>query len=95
MDEFVNDSVANEGDWPDAFYEAYLSRLEACGMNTSRNGTKDQHWREATALSRLEDNIAPWWLENVATDNKSQYLDDLQKSNEIVLEAIQLLGAGF
>lgn len=92
LDEFVNDSVANEGDWPDAFYEAYLGRLEACGMSTPRNGIKDQYWREATSLSRLEDNIAPWWLENVAPENKSQCSEDLQKSKEMVLEAIQLLG---
>ncbi|GKZ27062.1 hypothetical protein AbraCBS73388_003700 [Aspergillus brasiliensis] len=69
-DEFVNYSVANEGDWPDAFYEAYLSKLEACGMNTPRKGIKEQYWREATSLARLEDNIAPWWLENVAPGNK-------------------------
>ncbi|OJJ67768.1 hypothetical protein ASPBRDRAFT_661134 [Aspergillus brasiliensis CBS 101740] len=69
-DEFVNYSVANEGDWPDAFYEAYLSRLEACGMNTPRKGIEEQYWREATSLARLEDNIAPWWLENVAHGNK-------------------------
>lgn len=93
LDEFVNDSVANEGDWPDAFYEAYLSRLEACGMSTPRKGFKDQYWREATSLSRLEDNIAPWWLENVAPENKNQHLEDLQKSEQIILEAIQLLGA--
>ncbi|KAJ5739767.1 hypothetical protein N7533_012551 [Penicillium manginii] len=94
LDEFVNDSVANEGDWPDAFYEPYLSRLEARGMNTPRNGIKDQHWREATSLSRLEDNIAPWWLENVAPENKNQHSEDLQKAKEIVLDTIQLLDAG-
>ncbi|PYH76330.1 hypothetical protein BO82DRAFT_359213 [Aspergillus uvarum CBS 121591] len=94
LDEFVNDSVANKGDWPDAFYEAYLSRFEAWGMNTPRKGIKDQYWREATTLSRLEDNIAPWWLENVALEKKNQHAQDLQKSKEIVLEAIQLLGAG-
>ncbi|KAL2852239.1 hypothetical protein BJX68DRAFT_235113 [Aspergillus pseudodeflectus] len=94
LDEFVNDAVANEGDWTDAFYEAYLSRLEAHGMNTPRKGIKDQHWREATSLSRLEDNIAPWWFENVAPENKAQHSEDLQKSTEIVLEAIKLLGAG-
>lgn len=94
LDEFVNDSVANEGDWPDAVYEAYLSRLEACRMNTPRKGIKNQCWREALSLSRLEDNIAPWWLENVAPENKTQHSADLQKSKKIVLEAIQLLGAG-
>ncbi|KAK9367471.1 hypothetical protein V1509DRAFT_640745 [Lipomyces kononenkoae] len=94
LDEFVNDSVANEGDWPDAFYEAYLSRLELCGMNTPRKGIKDQYWREATWLSRLEDNIAPWWLENLAPEDKNQYSENLRKSEKIVLEAIQLLGTG-
>ncbi|KAE8141549.1 hypothetical protein BDV38DRAFT_296227 [Aspergillus pseudotamarii] len=94
LDEFVNDTVANEGDWPDAFYEAYLSRLEACGMKTSRKGIKEQCWREATSLSRLEDNIAPWWLENLTPEDRNQHSEDLQKSKKVVLEAIQLLGAG-
>ncbi|GKZ33549.1 hypothetical protein AbraIFM66950_003454 [Aspergillus brasiliensis] len=94
LDEFVNDSVANEGDWPDAFYEAYLNRLEACGMNTPRKGIEEQYWRQAASLARLEDNIAPWWLENVAPGNKNQHSEDLQKSKEIVLETIQLLGVG-
>ncbi|KAL9485217.1 hypothetical protein ACSS6W_004006 [Trichoderma asperelloides] len=94
LDEFVNDSVANEGDWPGAFYEAYLSRLEVCGMKTPRKGIKDQYWREATSLSRLEDNIAPWWLENLAPEDKNQYSEDLRKSEKKVLEAIQLLGTG-
>lgn len=94
LDEFVNDSVANEGDWSDAFYEAYLSRLEACGMNTPRNGIKDQLWREATTLSRFEDNIAPWWLENVTPENKDQHLEDLHKSMGIVSETIQQLSDG-
>ncbi|KAE8423732.1 hypothetical protein BDV36DRAFT_289831 [Aspergillus pseudocaelatus] len=94
LDEFVNDSVANEGDWPDAFYEAYLSRLEACGMKTPRKGIKEQCWREATLLSRLEDNIAPWWLENLAPKDKNQQSEDLRKSEKMVLEAIKLLGTG-
>ncbi|PTB46164.1 uncharacterized protein TrAFT101_004359 [Trichoderma asperellum] len=94
LDEFVNDSVANEGDWPDAFYEAYLSRLEVCGMKTPRKGIKDQYWREATSLSRLEDNVAPWWLENLAPEDKNQYSEDLRKSGKTVLETIQLFGTG-
>ncbi|KAL6909091.1 hypothetical protein GGI43DRAFT_167831 [Trichoderma evansii] len=92
LDEFVNDSVGNEGDWPDVFYEAYLSGLEARGLNTPRKGIKDQDWREATSLSRLEDNIAPWWLENLAPQDKNQYSEDFRKSEKIVLEAIQVLG---
>lgn len=95
LDEFVNDSTANKGNCPDTFYKAYLGRLEACGMNTPRNGIKDQLWRETTLLSRLENNIAPWWLENVAPENRSQHSEDLRKSKEIVLETIQLLGASF
>ncbi|OQE14233.1 hypothetical protein PENSTE_c037G04154 [Penicillium steckii] len=94
LDEFVNDSVANEGDWSDAFYEAYLSRLEACGMITPRKGIKDQLWRKATTLSRFEDNIAPWWLENVTPENKDQHLEDLHKSMGIVSETIQQLSDG-
>ncbi|CAI7564622.1 unnamed protein product [Penicillium pancosmium] len=92
LDEFVNDSVANAGDWPDASYEAYLKRLEDYGINTPRNGIKDQHWSEAKLLYRLEDNIAPWWLENVAPENKNQHSEDLQKSKEIVLETMKILG---
>ncbi|KAI9038152.1 uncharacterized protein KD926_011287 [Aspergillus affinis] len=94
LDEFVNDTVANEGDWLDAFYDAYLSRLEVCGMNTPRKGIKEQDWKEATTLSRLEDNIAPWWLENVAPEDKNHHSEGLQKSEKMILEAIQLLRTG-
>lgn len=94
LDEFVNDSVGNEGDWSDIFYEAYLSGLEGRGIKTPRKGIKSQYWREATWLSRLEDNIAPWWLENLAPQDKNQYSEDFQKSEGIVLEAIQVLGTG-
>ncbi|KAL4907187.1 hypothetical protein BDW74DRAFT_148726 [Aspergillus multicolor] len=94
LDEFVNDAVANKGDWPDAFYDAYLGRLEACGLNTPRKGIKAQHWREATSLARLEDSIAPWWLENVPPEHRDQHKDELRKTKEAVLEALRLLGAG-
>ncbi|KAB8220149.1 hypothetical protein BDV33DRAFT_172594 [Aspergillus novoparasiticus] len=94
LDEFVNDSVANEGDWPNAFYEAYLSRLEVCGMKTPKKGIKEQHWEEATWLSRLEDNIAPWWLENLTPEDERKPSEDLRKAETMVLEAIQVLGSG-
>jgi hypothetical protein len=42
----------------------------------------------------LEDNIAPWWLENVAPENRNQHSEDLQKAKEIVLDTIQLLDTG-
>ncbi|KAL2844502.1 hypothetical protein BJY01DRAFT_214929 [Aspergillus pseudoustus] len=91
LDEFVNDAVDNEGDWSDAFYEAYLNKLEVCGMRTPRKGIKAQDWREATWLSRLEANIAPWWLENLTSEEKNKVSEDLQKSETMVLEAIRLL----
>jgi hypothetical protein len=91
LDEFVNDCVGNEGDWPDALYDAYLGKLEVHGMKTPRKGIKEQLWKEATMLSRFEENIAPWWLENVALGDRAQYSEELRKSEEKVLEAIRSL----
>ncbi|KAJ5358659.1 uncharacterized protein N7496_011072 [Penicillium cataractarum] len=91
LDEFVNDAVDNEGDWPDILYEAYLNRLEACGMRTPRRGIEERLWREATARSRLGGNIAPWWLEDLVPSERMELEEDVLKSEKIVLEAMQLL----
>ncbi|KAJ5815455.1 hypothetical protein N7474_007232 [Penicillium riverlandense] len=91
LDEFVNDAVCNEGDWPAALYEAYLDRLEECGMKTPRNGVNERLWKEATMLARLEENIAPWWLENISPSDQNDLSEELVRPGKMVLEAIRLL----
>lgn len=87
--------VESGNEFPDEFYKAYLDRLEEHGLRTPRKGIEEQLWKEVLALSQLEEHIAPWWLENsenLAEDEKIELLEGLRKSENLVLEAMQVLG---
>ncbi|KAM3548903.1 hypothetical protein MY1884_008979 [Beauveria asiatica] len=62
VEEFLNDAVGNEGDWPDTQYKEYLAELEAKGTRTPAAGISALVWETARCLERVADNIAPWWL---------------------------------
>ncbi|OAA45948.1 Protein kinase-like domain protein [Beauveria brongniartii RCEF 3172] len=62
VEEFLNDAVGNEGDWPDTLYKEYLAKLEAKGIKTPAAGISELVWETARCLERVADNIAPWWL---------------------------------
>lgn len=62
VQEFLNDAVGNEGDWPDALYAAYLAELAAHGIATPVAGISTTIWDAVHALEHVADNIAPWWL---------------------------------
>ncbi|OAQ98067.1 hypothetical protein LLEC1_02318 [Akanthomyces lecanii] len=62
VEEFLNDAVGNEGDWPEHLYEAYLTELEARGIATPAAGISASAWNALRCLERVADNIAPWWL---------------------------------
>ncbi|KAF5683567.1 kinase-like domain-containing protein [Fusarium denticulatum] len=62
LDEFLNDCIANNGDWPKDMYEAYLKRLESNGIPTPLEGIKKDHWEQMALLEELVEKIAPWWL---------------------------------
>ncbi|TQV98419.1 Protein kinase-like domain [Cordyceps javanica] len=62
VEEFLNDAVGNEGDWPDHLYKQYLAELEARGIATPAAGISASVWETARCLERVADNVAPWWL---------------------------------
>ncbi|KAM0742912.1 hypothetical protein ACQRIT_003089 [Beauveria bassiana] len=62
VEEFLNDAVGNEGDWPDTLYNEYLAELEAKGIDTPAAGISASVWDTARCFERVADNIAPWWL---------------------------------
>ncbi|KAF4422132.1 kinase-like domain [Fusarium acutatum] len=62
LDEFLNDCIANNGDWPKDMYEAYLKRLECNGIPTPLGGIEKDYWEEMALLEELVEKIAPWWL---------------------------------
>lgn len=62
LDEFLNDCIANDGDWPKVMYDVYLKRLESNGIPTPLVGIKKDHWEQMALLEELVEKIAPWWL---------------------------------
>lgn len=61
-EEFLNDAVGNDGDWPEELYTAYLEELEKKGVATPAAGIKKSVWDTLHCLESVADNIAPWWL---------------------------------
>lgn len=85
-EEFLNDSVGNDGDWSDAFYDAYLAELEKHGVATPRKGIRNDVWDTVHSLEKLAENIAPWWLPGSHTGDA---LDDQLAQAEVqVLEQL-------
>ncbi|OAA81984.1 Protein kinase-like domain protein [Akanthomyces lecanii RCEF 1005] len=62
VEEFLNDAVGNEGDWPEHLYKAYLRELGARDIATPTAGISVSIWNAVHCLERVVDNIAPWWL---------------------------------
>ncbi|KAH7259037.1 uncharacterized protein BKA55DRAFT_687326 [Fusarium redolens] len=62
LDEFLNDCIANDGDWPKDMYETYLGRLESNGVLTPLEGIKNGQWEQMALLEELVGKSAPWWL---------------------------------
>jgi hypothetical protein len=62
LEEFLNDSVGNKGNWPEDSYNAYLEQLEQSGVHTPAGGIPKAVWEQAYCLEELLQNIAPWWL---------------------------------
>lgn len=92
MDEFLNDSNNSSGGFPgvfpDVFYNTYLAYLEDLRIRTPLRSLDKDNWRQAYQLTRLEDHIAPWWLENGEHSPEEQERE-LRKAKEVVLEAIR------
>ncbi|CVK85861.1 uncharacterized protein FMAN_06640 [Fusarium mangiferae] len=62
LDEFLNDCIANDGDWPKDMYDVYLKRLECNGIPTPLEGIKKEDWEQMALLEDLVEKTAPWWL---------------------------------
>ncbi|RKL51011.1 hypothetical protein BFJ72_g464 [Fusarium proliferatum] len=62
LDEYLNDCIANNGDWHKDMYEVYLKRLECNGIPTPLEGIKKEDWEQMALLEELVEKIAPWWL---------------------------------
>ena len=61
-EDFVNDAIDNQGDWPESSYSTFLDELEVCGVKTPLRGMPQRIWNEAIVLRRLTENISPWRL---------------------------------
>jgi hypothetical protein len=90
MDEFLNDANNNAGDWPCSFYDAYLSRLEMLGVATPLKGFEKKIWQEANQSTRLEEHIAPWWLEQGGLEPE-ELNEELRKAQKVVMDALTAL----
>ncbi|KND88251.1 hypothetical protein TOPH_07054 [Tolypocladium ophioglossoides CBS 100239] len=62
VEEFLNDYICNAGDWPQAFYNAYLARLEHNGIATPLKSLDADTWNLNCWLETLLGCIVPWEL---------------------------------
>ena len=61
-EEFANNAVCNDGDWPAPAYETFLLELERLGVPTPLKGFPEKSWTEAVLLMKLIEDVAPWFL---------------------------------
>ncbi|KAF5005190.1 hypothetical protein FDECE_8348 [Fusarium decemcellulare] len=62
VEEFLNDSIGNKGDFPSVFWETYLERLRKNGVATPAAGFGSNFWNRNYGLETLAVRIAPWDL---------------------------------
>lgn len=62
MEEFLNDYVGNDGDWPDSVYNMYLDKLEKRSVATPLKSVSGSAWETGFWLEKLIESVAPWWL---------------------------------
>ena len=61
--------TASETSGSESFPNTFLDNLEEKEVSTPRSGLLYQYWETATHLTRLQENIAPWWLQGVQGDD--------------------------
>jgi Phosphotransferase enzyme family len=89
LEEFLNDYVGNNGDWPKEVYDVYLQRLEHNGIDTPAKSIGVAEWEQFLWLEKLLQNTAPWWLPG---EHRGQSLEaELKKSELIVREMLRNL----
>ncbi|KAK2774682.1 hypothetical protein CKAH01_13128 [Colletotrichum kahawae] len=89
LDEFLNDNVGNNGDWPKDMYEVYLKQLEDDAVPTPLKSISQGHWEQALFLEKLLESIAPWWLLDHCRGEESN--QELNKARAQVLEYLERL----
>lgn len=89
MDEFLEDWL--DGDWPEAFYTTFLTRLEEKGVATPAKCVKGDPWQMAYWLERVIESAAPWWL-LTGSLTPDQTDKALEKAEAIVWEMLGNLG---
>jgi len=61
-EEFMNNAIANAGDWSVASFDIFLTELENLGVKTPLSGMDKDAWQEACKLVQIIGDIAPWHL---------------------------------
>jgi hypothetical protein len=89
-EEFVNDLVFNNGDWPETVYIAYVASLTEQGIATPTRG-HSAIWEEMRLLGQLEQSIAPWWLPGSFAGH--DLAGEFEKAEKKVRDALDGLGA--
>jgi hypothetical protein len=85
LEEFLNDYVGNNGDWPKEVYDAYLDRLEHNGIDTPAKSIHVAQWEPFLWLEKLLHNTAPWWLPG---EHQGQSLEAELKKSELIVRAM-------
>ena len=89
-EEFANDAVPNEGDWPNDAYEIYLLELERAGVATPAKSFPERRWREAMLLTKLIEDIAPWFLREGGREAE-ELERECSKAADSVVECVEIL----
>jgi hypothetical protein len=58
-EEFTNNAIANNEDWPEAAYRVFLEELERLGERTPLRGIDQESWNEACRLVQITEDVAP------------------------------------
>lgn len=91
LEEFINDEVGNQNDWPETVYAEYLQALEANGIATPAKGIDEELWNVGIRMEKLIQHIAPWWLPGVHEECGLEH--ELSKAKWTVQNMITLLSA--
>lgn len=90
-EDFANNVISNEGDWPADAYETFLDQLENLDIQTPVKGFSKSSWREAMLLMKLKESIAPWFLRSNSDIKREELLQECQNAADTVAQCIEKL----
>ena len=82
-EECTNTAITNEGDWPEHAWASFLSHLEFLGVDVPKGVV----WKQASALVRIIESIAPWQL-RVGGIESEEHESTLAQARSVVQESI-------